>query len=53
MEFDNENEAEDARDALNKKDFGGQPLNLGKFYHINQLSKEWSKKSKKFDDTKS
>lgn len=34
MEFDNENEAEDAKEALNKKDFGGQPLNLGK-YSIN------------------
>jgi hypothetical protein len=31
VEYENDNEAEDAKEALNKKEFGGLPLNVGKY----------------------
>jgi RNA recognition motif-containing protein len=41
-EFDAEKSAEDALDHLQGKNFGGRPINL-----------EWSKKSRKYDPSKS
>lgn len=41
-EFENDKDAEEALDALQQKNLGGRPINI-----------EWSKKSKKFDATKS
>jgi RNA recognition motif-containing protein len=40
-EFDHEKDAEDALESLQAKDMGGRRINI-----------EWSKKSRKFDDSK-
>jgi hypothetical protein len=46
VEYENENEAEDAMAALKDKDFAGLPINVGKqYYYLTSLRMEQAVKT--------